>query len=94
MTKGRPSDGQMVCMQKFLLLANNGFIEYVHFIAPHEDWHYEEIPGINNKKQVFCKNNFKIYFYSYQVDLGTQSRFELYQKLTIYGNVVSCIVSF
>lgn len=71
--KTRTSDGQPVCMQKVLLLLNSGFFEYIHINAPHEEWHYEEVPGISNRKQV---------------DLNVQSRFELYQNLTIYGNIM------
>jgi 5'(3')-deoxyribonucleotidase len=57
---------KIVCLQKFLLFINNGIIEYVHFIAPHEEWKYEQFPGIGNRKQVelvFCgreKNLLKI----------------------------------
>ncbi|KAL7074260.1 hypothetical protein ACQ4LE_006437 [Meloidogyne hapla] len=71
--KNRTSDGQLVCMQKFLMLVNNGIIEYLHFAAPHEDWHYEDCTGIVGRKQI---------------DLSQQSRFELYQKLTTYANLV------
>lgn len=39
-------------MQKMLMLINNGIIEYLHFIAPHEDWHFEDCTGIGGKRQV------------------------------------------
>ena len=38
-TEPRP---QPVCLLKFLLLVNNGSLEYIQFIAPHEDWSYTE----------------------------------------------------
>jgi hypothetical protein len=50
--KNRTSDGQMVCLQKLLWLVNSGTIEYVHCVAPHEDWYYEDYFGIGGKKRV------------------------------------------
>ncbi|CAK5057277.1 unnamed protein product [Meloidogyne enterolobii] len=58
--KSRTSDGQMVCMQKMLWLINNGVIEYLHVVAPHEDWHYEDCAGIVGKKQANFGEIFKL----------------------------------
>ncbi|CAK5082483.1 unnamed protein product [Meloidogyne enterolobii] len=60
--KSRTSDGQMVCMQKMLWLINNGVIEYLHVVAPHEDWHYEDCAGIVGKKQANFGEIFKLIF--------------------------------
>ncbi|KAI1707169.1 mediator complex subunit 27 domain-containing protein [Ditylenchus destructor] len=65
-------DKQPVCMLKFLLLVNNGVVEYIQFIAPHENWTYLEI----NKR------------FRRQLDLSAESRYEVYRQLTIQCNIV------
>uniref|UniRef100_A0A914GZ91 Mediator of RNA polymerase II transcription subunit 27 n=1 Tax=Globodera rostochiensis TaxID=31243 RepID=A0A914GZ91_GLORO len=66
-------NGPSVCLLKALLLVNNGSIDYVHFVAPHEEWHFNQLPRFGNKKQI---------------DLSVPSRYELYHKFNMYGNVV------
>ncbi|KAI1710281.1 mediator complex subunit 27 domain-containing protein [Ditylenchus destructor] len=67
-------DRQPVCMLKFLLLVNNGVVEYIQFIAPHEDWTYLE----TNRRQI---------------DLGAESRYEVYRQLTTQCNIVLHIIA-
>ncbi|KAL3076247.1 hypothetical protein niasHS_013518 [Heterodera schachtii] len=72
--KPTEKSGPSVCLLKALLLVNNGLIEYVHFVAPHEEWHFSQMPRFGTKKQV---------------DLSVPSRYELYHKFTAFGNVVT-----
>lgn len=55
--KPTEKSGPSVCLLKALLLVNNGLIEYVHFVAPHEEWHFSQMPRFGTKKQ--AKNDKK-----------------------------------
>lgn len=52
------ADRQPVCLLKFLLLVNNGSVDYVQFIAPHEIWSYLSTNSKRVKK--FFKGLYKL----------------------------------
>lgn len=78
------SDRQPVVLMKFLLLINNGNLDYIQFIAPHENWIYLK----TNPKQVCLSASSQLLLNThthtnFQLDMSFESRYEIYRKLTI-----------
>jgi len=71
MNNYQTANKQPVCLLKMVLLVNLGVIDYIQFIAPHEDWTFIENTSWSQKK----------------IDLSVESRYELYQGLTAQGNI-------
>lgn len=79
---------QPVCLLKFLLLVNNGSLEYIQFIAPHEDWKYTETNQVDRAVAVVPPSGNGGKGARFKVDLSVESRYELYKRLTTQGNIV------
>uniref|UniRef100_A0A0N5A7N2 Conserved oligomeric Golgi complex subunit 3 n=1 Tax=Syphacia muris TaxID=451379 RepID=A0A0N5A7N2_9BILA len=79
---GAYAEKLFACHQKMLIMVNNGVIESVLIIAPHEDWAYLDE---GRKTVVYIKNMFLLCWII--VDILKKSRYTVYQKLTIQANI-------
>ena len=84
MKTGNVVDKQTIVSQKTLIVENNGTIEMLIFIAPHEEWRYlDQFGEFGGRKVVllFFRNNKNL-----QLDLMQRSQYLVYQKLTSIAN--------